>query len=104
MPVLLKTEKDQTGSSNNCKPVEKKNPVKNNSHFLACLDKVQKSLCTTPGVDLSVHIYANFFQWLIFSNLFDGFGSYLVSESELFTGDTSKDNHSPGPVFREVSP
>ena len=26
------------------------------------------------------------------------------SESELFTGDTSKDNHSPGPVFREVSP
>ena len=28
----------------------------------------------------------------------------LESESELFTGDTSKDNHSPGPVFREVSP
>ena len=26
------------------------------------------------------------------------------SESELFTGDTSKDKHSPGPVFREVSP
>ena len=26
------------------------------------------------------------------------------SELELFTGDTSKDNHSPGPVFREVSP
>ena len=26
------------------------------------------------------------------------------SESELFTGDTSKDNHSSGPVFREVSP
>ena len=26
------------------------------------------------------------------------------SESELFTGDTSKNNHSPGPVFREVSP
>ena len=26
------------------------------------------------------------------------------SESEPFTGDTSKDNHSPGPVFREVSP
>ena len=26
------------------------------------------------------------------------------SESELFTGDTPKDNHSPGPVFREVSP
>ena len=26
------------------------------------------------------------------------------SESELFTGDTSKDNHSPRPVFREVSP
>ena len=26
------------------------------------------------------------------------------SESELFTGETSKDNHSPGPVFREVSP
>ena len=26
------------------------------------------------------------------------------SESELFTGDTSKDNHSPGPVFREISP
>ena len=26
------------------------------------------------------------------------------SESELFTGDTSKDNHSPGPVDREVSP
>ena len=26
------------------------------------------------------------------------------SESELFTGDTSKDNHSPGPVLRVVSP
>ena len=26
------------------------------------------------------------------------------SESEVFTGDTSKDNHSPGPVVREVSP
>ena len=26
-----------------------------------------------------------------------------VSESELFTGDTSRDSHSPGPVFREVS-
>ena len=26
------------------------------------------------------------------------------SESELFTGDTSKDNHSPGPVIRGVSP
>ena len=25
------------------------------------------------------------------------------SESELFTGDTSKDNHSPGPVIRGVS-
>ena len=30
--------------------------------------------------------------------------SISESESELFTGDTSKDNHSPGPVFREVSP
>ena len=29
---------------------------------------------------------------------------FAESESELFTGDTSKDNHSPGPVFREVSP
>ena len=29
---------------------------------------------------------------------------FTESESELFTGDTSKDNHSPGPVFREVSP
>ena len=28
----------------------------------------------------------------------------IESESELFTGDTSKDNHSPGPVVREVSP
>ena len=28
----------------------------------------------------------------------------VLSESELFTGDMSKDNHSPGPVFREVSP
>ena len=28
----------------------------------------------------------------------------LTPESELFTGDMSKDNHSPGPVFREVSP
>ena len=27
-----------------------------------------------------------------------------VSESELFTGYMSKDNHSPGPVVREVSP
>ena len=26
------------------------------------------------------------------------------SESELFTGDTSKDNHSPGPVVRELVP
>ena len=26
------------------------------------------------------------------------------SESELFTGDTSKDNHSPGPVVRGFSP
>ena len=26
------------------------------------------------------------------------------SESELFTGDTSVDNHSPGPVIRGVSP
>ena len=26
------------------------------------------------------------------------------SESELFTVDTSKDNHSPGPVNRGVSP
>ena len=26
------------------------------------------------------------------------------SESELFTGDTSKDNHSPGPVIRGVRP
>ena len=26
------------------------------------------------------------------------------TESELFTGDTSKDNHSPGPVIRGVSP
>ena len=24
--------------------------------------------------------------------------------SELFTGDTSKDNHSPGPVIRRISP
>ena len=27
-----------------------------------------------------------------------------LSESELFTGDTSNDNHSPGPVIREVRP
>ena len=26
-----------------------------------------------------------------------------ISESELFTGDTSKDNHSPGPVIRGAS-
>ena len=26
------------------------------------------------------------------------------SESELFTGDTSKNNHSPGHMIREVSP
>ena len=25
-----------------------------------------------------------------------------VSESELFTGETSKDNHSPGPLVRVV--
>ena len=31
-------------------------------------------------------------------------GKLPESESELFTGDTSKDNHSPGPVFRVVSP
>ena len=28
----------------------------------------------------------------------------LESESELFTRGTSKDNHSPGPVVRRVSP
>ena len=28
----------------------------------------------------------------------------IVSESELFTGDTSKDNHSSGPVIRELVP
>ena len=28
----------------------------------------------------------------------------MSSESELFTGDTSKDNHSPGPVIRGASP
>ena len=33
-----------------------------------------------------------------------GGGGHSIPESELFTGDTSKDNHSPGPVFREVSP
>ena len=27
-----------------------------------------------------------------------------LSESELFTGDTSNDNHFPGPVIREVNP
>ena len=32
------------------------------------------------------------------------FAAESESESELLTGDTSKDNHSPGPVFREVSP
>ena len=26
------------------------------------------------------------------------------SESELFTGNTSKDNHSPGPMVRELVP
>ena len=26
------------------------------------------------------------------------------TESDLFTDDTSKDNHSPGPVIREASP
>ena len=38
------------------------------------------------------------------SPLVDGYDPESESESELFTGDTSKDNHSPGPVFREVSP
>ena len=28
----------------------------------------------------------------------------IGSESELFIGDTSKDNHSPGPVSRGVNP
>ena len=37
-------------------------------------------------------------------NDFALFCSESESESELFTGDTSKDNRSPGPVFREVSP
>ena len=32
------------------------------------------------------------------------FGNFRESESELFTGDTSKDNHSLGPVNRGVSP
>ena len=32
------------------------------------------------------------------------FSPVSESESELFTGDTSKDNHSPGPVFKEISP
>ena len=30
--------------------------------------------------------------------------SMTRSESELFTGDTSNDNHFPGPVIREVRP
>ena len=30
--------------------------------------------------------------------------SNSLKESEMFTGDTSKDNHSPGPVIREASP
>ena len=29
--------------------------------FLARLDEVQKSLCTTPGVGVSVHIYVKVF-------------------------------------------
>ena len=49
-----------------------------NFPFLARLDEVQKSLCTTPGVGVSVHIYVKVFQWLIFSKSHDGFGSYLV--------------------------
>ena len=32
------------------------------------------------------------------------FHDQCESESELFTGDTSKDNHSPGPVIRVASP
>ena len=28
----------------------------------------------------------------------------IRSESELFTGDTSKDNNSPGPVIRRANP
>ena len=36
--------------------------------------------------------------------LFKKFTSAIVTESELFTGDTFKDNHSPGPVNRGVSP
>ena len=43
-------------------------------------------------------------QMLLWENSLFFTSSESESESELFTGDTSKDNHSPGPVFREVSP
>ena len=50
--------------------------------FLARLDEVQKSLCTTPGVGVSVHIYVKVFSmayifqitswiWFIFGILID---------------------------------
>ena len=51
--------------------------------FLARLDKVQKSVCTTPGVGvgvgIGVHIYVKvFLKAHIFSKPFIWFGSYLV--------------------------
>ena len=48
--------------------------------------------------------------WDLIESVSEGFPFYSCSsvqsesESELFTGDTSKDNHSPGPVIRGVSP
>ena len=52
--------------------------------------------------------YFSLFVGFLFSDLCTVLSSYVVicseSESELFTGDTSEDNHSPGPVFREISP
>ena len=45
-------------------------------------------------------VCASYICFQVFIRLSGSFRS--ESESELFTGDTSKDNHSPGPVFREV--
>ena len=58
------------------------------------------------GIDIvSVHkLFAYRVVSTVSTDIVSSHMKYSESESELFTGDTSKDNHSPGPVFREVSP
>ena len=83
------------------------------------VQRKQQFLLTRNGLDgifsqLACNIHTHFFTifavWLRpnFSFYIESFrqkkGQRKESESELFTGDTFKDNHSPEPVIRGVSP